>query len=88
MMSREAVFSYKTRDSAQPGGKPRVYFTCHPDDFDRYFEKICEDLFKTHDCAIYYTEDMTAELFGFAAERHNTAALLCDDVSKNVLSIG
>lgn len=50
----------RTKGNASPKGKPRVYFTCHPEDFDRYFEKICQDIFKTHDCAIYYTEDMAA----------------------------
>lgn len=52
-------YLYKTRGNSSPQNKPRVYFTCHPDDFERYFDKICEDIFKTHDCAIYYTEDMT-----------------------------
>lgn len=42
--------------------KPRVYFTCHPDDFEAYFEKICNDIFKTHDCAVYYTENMTEKI--------------------------
>ena len=51
---------YRTKGNSLPNKKPRVYFTCHPDDFDKYFNKICEDIFKTHDCAIYYTEDMTA----------------------------
>ncbi len=51
---------YRTRGNADPSGKPRVYFTCHPDDFSRYFDQICQDIFKTHDCAIYYTADMTA----------------------------
>ncbi len=50
---------YRTRGNATPSGKPRVYFTCHPDDFDKYFDKLCEDIFQTHDCAIYYTSDMT-----------------------------
>ena len=36
-----------------------MYFTCHSDDFEKYFRKICDDIFKTHDCAIYYTEDMS-----------------------------
>lgn len=61
-MSQEVVFSYKTRGDSSPKDKPRVYFTCHPVDFERYFEKVCEDIFKTHDCVIYYTDDMTAEL--------------------------
>lgn len=52
-------YLYKTRGNSSPQNKPRVYFTCHSDDFESYFNKICEDIFKTHDCAIYYTEDMT-----------------------------
>ncbi len=50
---------YRTKDGSNPNPKPRVYFTCHPADFDRCFDKICGDIFCTHDCAIYYTEDMT-----------------------------
>lgn len=49
---------YKTKSGGSPQDKPRVYFTCHPDDFDRTFPKVCEDIFKTHDCVIYYTADM------------------------------
>lgn len=50
---------WHTKGNANPSGKPRVYFTCHPEDFDEYFERICEDIWKTHDCAIYYTADMS-----------------------------
>ena len=57
-----AEYLYKTRGNSSPQGKPKVFFTCHPNDFSRYFEKICEDIFKSHDCAIYYTEDMSAEI--------------------------
>ena len=42
--------------------KPKVYFTCHPDDFQFCFFKICDDLLKVRDCAIYYTEDMSSEI--------------------------
>ena len=52
----------RTRGGGSPNGKRRVYFTCHPEDFDRYFDKVCEDIFKTQDCAIYYTADMTAPI--------------------------
>ena len=54
-----ADFQIATKNNVQIGKKPRVYFTCHPDDFDTYFLKIRDDIFKTHDCAIYYTQDMT-----------------------------
>ena len=52
----------RTRGSASPQGRSRVYFTCHPADYSRSFDRICEDIFSSHDCAIYYTEDMTARL--------------------------
>ena len=52
---------FKTKGNANPKGKARVYFTCHPDDFNLYFDQVCEYIFKSHDCAIYYTEDMSAQ---------------------------
>lgn len=55
---------FRTKLNSSPEGKPRVYFTCHPDDFTLSFNKICGDIFKTHDCTIYYTEDMSVELTG------------------------
>lgn len=57
-----AQFKVRTRDKTNPKGKPRVYFTCHFDDFKAYFDKICSDIFATHDVAIYYTEDMREPL--------------------------
>ena len=53
-MSKLAV---KTKGNASPQGKPRVYFSCHPDDFKLYFETLCGDIFKTQDCAIYYESE-------------------------------
>lgn len=52
-------FLIKTKGNTDPRGKRKVYFTCYPTDFEHYFDKICEDIFRTHDCAIYFTEDMT-----------------------------
>ena len=52
---------FKTKGNASPSGKARVYFTCHPDDFNLYFEQVCEYIFKSHNCAVYYTEDMSAQ---------------------------
>ncbi len=57
-----AEYLYKTRGNSSPKDKPRVYFTCHPNDFERSFDKICEDIFKTHDCAVYYTKDMSEKI--------------------------
>ena len=52
----------KTKGNADPKGKMRVYFTCHPDDFDKYFDTVCNDILNAVDCAIYYTEDMSSQI--------------------------
>lgn len=51
------MFQYKTKGMASPQGKRRVYFTCHPDDFERFFEKISAELLKISDCAVWYNTD-------------------------------
>ena len=49
----------KTLGGGSPNGKPRVFFTCHPADFESSFEKICADIFDAqNNCAIFYTPDM------------------------------
>ena len=57
-----ATMKMKTKNKTDINKKPRIYFTCHPDDFDNYFEKISNDIFSIYDCVIYYTEDMTEEI--------------------------
>ena len=53
---------YKIRDNSSPGNKPRVYFSCHPDDVKSTFSALCDDILKACDCLIYYKEDMADEL--------------------------
>ena len=55
-----ADFLLKTKNNYKIREKSRVYFTSHQADFEKYFEKICEDIFLSQDCAIYYTSDMQA----------------------------
>jgi tetratricopeptide (TPR) repeat protein len=52
---------YKTLNMSKPDGKPRIYFTCHYDDFDKYFEEISDSILKTHSCAIWYDTDYCSE---------------------------
>ncbi len=52
--------AYRTRGSTRPQGKERVYFACHPQDFDLYFESVVTDIFQTQNCAIYYAPDLEA----------------------------
>ena len=53
-----AEWKIKTKNQIDIDKKPKVYFTCHTDDFEKYFDKICEHLFKIYDCAICYSEDI------------------------------
>ena len=43
-MSEYKGLKYKIVDNVSPQGKPRVYFCCHPDDFDTYFEGIVKEI--------------------------------------------
>jgi len=67
----DTVLSFRTRGGADPEGKAKVFFTCHPGDVDACFDRICGDILKAFDCAIYYTEDMTTDL-----EDENTKVVL------------
>ena len=55
------MFQYKTRGKSSPQGKPRVYFTCHPDDHEKFFGRITDELLKYADCAIWYSADSDYE---------------------------
>ena len=48
--------SYKTRNNVSPSGKPKVYFCCHPDDFDIYFESISDELLDIQSCSVWYRD--------------------------------
>ena len=56
-----ANFKYKTRGNSNPQGKPRVYFCCHPEDFNRYFESISNEILSKQNCAIWYTDEVVAK---------------------------
>ena len=34
----------KLRGDKNPHGRPRIYFCCHPDDFDKYFDSIINEI--------------------------------------------
>ncbi len=48
------VLQYKTRGNTTPQGKPRVFFTCHPADFENVFELLTNDILELQNCAIWY----------------------------------
>ena len=45
---------YITNGMSSPEGKPRVYFSCHPDDFEVAFPLISEDILRHANCCIWY----------------------------------
>jgi len=53
-----AILKYKTRGNSTPQGKPRVYFCCHPEDFNRCFESISNEILAKQNCAVWYTDEV------------------------------
>ena len=49
--------SYRTIAGERPQGKPNVYFSCYPDDFDEYFEEYAAKILRIQDCAIWYESE-------------------------------
>jgi len=45
---------YVTREMGDPRGRPKVFFSCHPADFDRAFSLVSEDVLQRANCAIWY----------------------------------
>lgn len=49
-------FQCSTRGTSTPQGKPRIYFTAHPDDYNRYQKSIIKDILDRHNCAIFFLD--------------------------------
>ncbi len=82
--------SYKLRgyeeNKGNVHGLSKVFFTCHPDDFELYSDMIISDIHKTQNCAVFYTENMNAELSASDFEDFkNTAQLLVIPVTPQFL---
>lgn len=52
-MEKENHIQFKTRGDSTNQGKPRVYFCCHPDDFDMYFEPVRNEILDKQNCAVW-----------------------------------
>jgi hypothetical protein len=55
-----AELTVRTRGNAEAKGKPRVYFTSHGEDAERWREALLADLFAAADVAVYYRDTDTA----------------------------
>ncbi len=47
---------YKTRGNSNPQGKPRVYFCCHKDDFEKFFKSISDEVLSLQNCSVWYKD--------------------------------
>ncbi len=82
-----ASFKFKNMGKSSLKETRKVYFTCHPEDFKRYFDKICGDIFKCQSCMVYYTENMESPLSN--AEREDNiglASLVVVPVTRKLLT--
>lgn len=49
---------YVTREMGDPRGRPKVFFSCHPADFDMAFSLVSEDVLKRANCAVWYDPEL------------------------------
>ncbi len=78
-------FKFITRDESDPKYKPKIYFSCHPDDFDKYFPKVCEILFGLYNCAVCHSPDMSKQLKPEEIEFFSNFVLFVVPVSQKLL---
>lgn len=50
------MLKYITKGNANPKGKPRVYFSCHPREYGAFLEPIAKELLAKQNCAVFYPE--------------------------------
>ena len=53
--------SYRTIGGENPQRKPKVYFSCHPDDIRLFFDEYCTKILRITDCAVWYESEPEAE---------------------------
>ena len=75
---------WKTVGISEPREKPRVWFTCHPRDFEEAFPLISQDIFRYSNCCIWYDTEPEAELGG--EEREEFFASL-DEMQLMVIAV-
>lgn len=73
--------------------KARIWFSCHPDDFEKWFDVICKDIRECHaDSIIWYKDDMGGMLEEEEYEKLQSrmnlfVCLLSDNLLKNKDSV-
>ena len=82
----ENELAFYTRGQKNPKGLPRVFFACHPEDFERYFRKIVDMVDALRDVAFFY-EDPEKDLIPWEdlASRLSDMQLIIMPVSARLL---
>ena len=55
-------FNWKTRTGEFPDGTRNILFLAYPDEFDKYRDKITQDIFSVIDATIWYKADLSESL--------------------------
>ena len=55
------MLQYRTIAGERPQGKPNVYFSCHPEDFELYFEEYAVKILRIQECAVWYETEPEAD---------------------------
>ncbi len=43
-------------EKSNPNGKPKVYFCCHKEDFEKFFESISDEILSLQNCTVWYKD--------------------------------
>ena len=60
-MGQGMKLTYITREMADPRGRPKVFFSCHPADFAGSFELVTKDILQHANCAIWYDAELVQD---------------------------
>ena len=78
---------YKTRNNADYHNMAKIYFSCHHDDHNQFFETISNDILQQCDCAVFYDENPLSE---YDKEEYchllSTASIIVVPVTEKFLS--
>lgn len=70
---------------ANPRGLSRVYFACHREDFEKYFEELSDEILKKQNCAVWYPEELECERDGEYLDRLSEMQLFVIPVTAKLL---
>ncbi len=76
----------KTRLNVETWSMRKVYFACHQDDFEKYFQTVTDKILAIVDCSIYYYDDFENYIpFGEIEEVFKEIQLVVFPVTSNFL---